>query len=274
MRINDATAHRQGMMEHHEDGPTTAINMSRRERALALVGGAALALAGAARRGWLGLGLGVAGGSLLLRGVTGRSLVMRLLGMNHAVISPSARVTVPHGQGIRVEDSILIERSANELYTFWRDFTNLAQFLPSVKSVEVYEGNRSHWMVEGPAGAPIQWDAEIINDVPNELIAWRTVAGSAVDHAGTVRFRPMPDGGATSVEVVFEYVPTGGPVGAAVARVFGRSPEQEVPEALARLRDLFSCPKRPTSEQDAAVEDVVEIASEESFPASDPPATY
>jgi len=261
-------------MEYHEQGPTTRINLKQDERVISLLGGAALALAGALKRGWLGLGLGLAGGGLLVRGATGRSMIMRLLGQNRAVVDPSARVAVPHEQGVRVEDSIVIDRSVSELYHFWRDFTHLAEFMPHVKSVEVYEGNRSHWVVEGPAGAPISWDAEIVNDIPNELIAWRTVSGSVVDHAGSVRFYATPDGGATLVRVVFEYAPAGGSLGATVARLFGRAPEQQVPEALRHLKELMEGGAQSRRDGDAADEDLVELSSDDSFPASDPPGYY
>lgn len=261
------------MMEYREQGPTTKINLQRHERLISMIGGAALALAGALKRGWLGLGLGVAGSGLIMRGATGQSMILKLLGKNRAIVGSSARVAVPHNQGVRVEDSIIINRSASELYEFWRDFTHLAQFMPHVKSVEVYEGNRSKWVVEGPAGAPVSWDAEIVNDIPNELIAWRTVSGSVVDHAGSVRFQPTPDGGSTRVEVTFEYAPTGGAVGAAIARLFGKAPEQQVPEALQRLEEIMhGTRKRRDGTQ--TNEDLVELSSDDSFPASDPPGYY
>jgi len=268
---NDTTLQESGVAHPREEGPTTRINMGKGERIASILGGAALALAAVAKRGRVGLGLAMAAGSLLVRGVTGSSLLMRLLGKNRALVSSTGAAAVPHEQGIRVEDSILIERSAGELYHFWRNFTNLPQFMPHLKSVEVYEGNRSHWTVEGPAGTTVQWDAEVINDQPNELIAWRTVEGSVVDHAGTVRFRPTPDGSATMVEVVFEYAPAGGAVGAAVVRLFGRAPEKQVRESLERLKAVFSGGASPADVLDT---DRVEQASEESFPASDPPAYY
>lgn len=261
-------------IEYREKGPTTRINLKRHERLISLLGGAALALAGAVRRGWLGLGLGLAGGGLLVRGATGESVILRLLGQNRAVVDSSARVAVPHEQGMRVEDSVVITRGVSELYNFWRDFTHLAQFMPHVKSVEVYEGNRSHWVVEGPAGAPISWDAEIVNDIPNELIAWRTVSGSVVDHAGSVRFDATPGGGGTLVRVVFEYAPAGGAVGASVARMFGRAPEQQVPDALQHLKELMEGAVHSHGDGEAADEDLVELSSDDSFPASDPPGYY
>lgn len=261
-------------IEYREKGPTTRINLKQHERRISMLGGAALALAGAIKRGWVGLGLGLAGGGLLVRGATGQSMILRLLGQNRAVVDSSARVAVPHEQGVRVEDSVIIERGVGELYNFWRDFTHLAQFMPHVKSVEVYEGNRSHWVVEGPAGAPISWDAEIVNDIPNELIAWRTVSGSVVDHAGSVRFDATPDGGATLVRVVFEYAPAGGAVGASVARMFGRAPEQQVPDALQHLKELMEGRAGSQRDGEAADEDLVELSSDDSFPASDPPGYY
>ena len=75
--------------------------------------------------------------------------------------------------GIRIQHAITINRPAQELYDFWRDFSNLPQIMDHLESVEVLDGNRSHWKVKGPAGSTVEWDAEIFNDVENELIAWR-----------------------------------------------------------------------------------------------------
>jgi len=115
-RANDTTVHESGVAHPREEGPTTRINMGKGERIASILGGAALALAAVAKRGRVGLGLAMAAGSLLVRGVTGSSLLMRLLGKNRALVSPTGAAAVPHEQGIRVEDSILIERSAGELY--------------------------------------------------------------------------------------------------------------------------------------------------------------
>ena len=71
---------------------------------------------------------------------------------------------------------------------------------------------RSCWIVKAPAGVRLEWDAEIINDMPNELIAWRSVAGSDVMHAGSVRFEPTA-GGACIVRVTLQYDPPGGELG-------------------------------------------------------------
>jgi uncharacterized membrane protein len=131
--------------------------------------------------------------------------------------------------------------------------------------VECTSGRRSHWVVKGPLGTTLEWDAEIINEVENHLIGWQSLPGADVDCAGSVRFEPLGDGRETEVCVLFRYDPPGGTVGAAIASALGADPEQAVAEDLERFKRQVESGRVPTK-------DDVQIASEESFPASDPPA--
>jgi uncharacterized membrane protein len=141
--------------------------------------------------------------------------------------------------------------------------------------------------MEGPAGQRVEWDAEIINEIPNELIAWRSLPGASVDNAGSVRFEHATAGRGTRVIVSLQYDPPAGQVGALVAKLFGRDPEREVDEEMHRLKNIIEAGEIPTSEgqptgrADERVQQVnqkvnkqekVHDASEASFPASDPPA--
>jgi uncharacterized membrane protein len=78
----------------------------------------------------------------------------------------------------------------DEVYSYWRDFTNFPRFMPHVKEVAPVAGDDSltHWKVDGPLGVDAEWEARITEDVPNEKIAWASVEGSRVENSGVVRF--------------------------------------------------------------------------------------
>jgi uncharacterized membrane protein len=109
--------------------------------------------------------------------------------------------------------------------------------MPNVESVTVQSDTRSHWVVKGPMGAKLEWDAVVINDKPNELIAWRT-EGARVESAGSVRFEPRPDG-STLVRVALQYSPPGGELAHMISTVFGEDPGVRIDEDLARLKEAM-----------------------------------
>ena len=140
-----------------------------------------------------------------------------------------------------------VDRPAAELYAYWRNFENLPQFMRHLESVRCDDGRRSHWVVRGPAGVSIEWDAEIINDEPNALIAWRSLGGADVDSAGSVRFLQAPGGRGTEVRVVLNYIPPAGRVGSAFAKLFGKAPEQTIREDLRRFKQFMESGEFPTA---------------------------
>jgi hypothetical protein len=85
----------------------------------------------------------------------------------------------------------------------------------------------------------VEWDATIIADVPGEVITWRSLEGSDVDHAGAVRFEEAPGGRGTIVKVNFQYNPPAGVIGAAVAKLFGEEPEQQLNDDLRRFKQVL-----------------------------------
>src|SRR3981189_258564 len=148
-------------------------------------------------------------------------------------------------------------------------------------SVKMVDDRKSHWVAVGPAGIRVEWYAEIINDVEDQLIAWRSLEGSDVDNAGSVSFRPAVDGDGTDVKVSLQYNPPAGELGAAVAKLFGQDPRKQIRNDLKCFKRLMeqgsadrrSQPSRLNGEtQKLWDRDKVTEASEESFPASDPPA--
>ncbi len=135
--------------------------------------------------------------------------------------------------------ALIIDRPPEELYRHWRDLSNLPQFMKHVKRIEAKDDRRSHWVAQGPAGSTVEWDAEMTDDRPNECIAWRSVEGSEIDHAGSVQFDPAPDGRGTVVTVNIQYRPPLGTVGAAVAAWFGKDPNQTVKMDLRRFKQVM-----------------------------------
>lgn len=149
---------------------------------------------------------------------------------------------------IRVRKSITINRPAEELYGFWRDFQNLVRFMKHVESVQVTGDKRSHWVAKGPAGKRVEWDAETIEERPNELIAWRSIEGSTVENSGSVRFEPATGGRGTVVRVELEYYPPAGLLGATVAKLLGEEPKGQLEEDLRRFKQLMEAGEIITTE--------------------------
>jgi uncharacterized membrane protein len=171
-----------------------------------------------------------------------------------------------------------------EVYRFWRDFANLPRFMKHLESVQVVDETRSHWVAKGPAGRRVEWDAVVHNEVENERIAWRSLPGSDVDNAGTVWFKDAPGDRGTEVRVELQYNPPGGALGAVFAWLWGEEPGVQIQDDLHRLKALLEAGEIVTTEGQPSGRErqtrragrqskfPVEVASEDSFPASDAPA--
>jgi uncharacterized membrane protein len=143
---------------------------------------------------------------------------------------------------------ITINRPPEEVYNFWRDFSNLPRFMEHLVSVSTSSDTRSHWVAKGPAGAQVEWDAEVVHEKAGELIAWRSVDGSQVQNAGTVRFEQAPGGRGTIVRVHMQYDPPGGALGRAAAKLFLQNPEKQMAVDLLRLKQFMETGEIPTTE--------------------------
>ena len=168
-------------------------NIHEAERVASAIGGGALAILGITKRGIGGWTLALLGGGLAWRSLTGHCPVYEAMGINTAS-DKNQRAGVQEGQGIKVEKSITINKTPRELYQFWSNLENLPRFMDHLESVRVLDNKTSHWIAKGPLGTTVEWDAEIINQKENELLAWRSVAGATVSNAGSVRFEKHPDG--------------------------------------------------------------------------------
>lgn len=203
-----------------------------------LITGGALVLMGLKQGSLRGALLALAGGGLALHGATGKKSLQETASQATGMNKP-----------IQVEKSATIfNKSPEELYKFWRNLENLPTFMKHLKSVQVIDQTRSHWVANAPLGESVEWDAEIVQDQENQLIAWASVEGADVENSGFVRFQPAPTGRGTEVKVVMEYVPPGGTIGAAIAKLFGEEPEQQIGDELRRFKMLMEAGEIATTE--------------------------
>jgi uncharacterized membrane protein len=256
-------------------------NVSDTERLASVIGGGTLVAYGVQKKSWAGAALAALGSTLAFRGLTGHCPVYQALGVTTNPAGRGRGASIPYELGVRVDASVTINRPREELYRFWRNLENLPRFMRHLESVKEIDNKHSHWVAKAPAGRSVQWKAEIINEAENERIGWRSLPGSDVDNAGSVHFKPAPEGHGTVVQVALQYNPPGGVVGAMFAKLFGEEPSQQIGEDLRRFKMLMETGEVPVETAKAATarasekgwhRDEVGQASEESFPASDPPS--
>ena len=230
---------------HKESVETKAggLNVGKGERIASTISGGALIGYALVSRSKHRILLGLFGAGLVYRGATGKCEAYRKLGINTAD-SDGSEIA----RDVHVKKSVTINRPAEELYSFWRSFENLPRFMPNLKSVNKIGDNTSHWVATTSVGKTVEWDAEIYNDIPNELIAWRSLPNAEVTHAGSVNFKPAPSGRGTYLEVTFNYNAPFGKASALVAKLFGLEPCQIVEQNLQRLKQLFEAGVIPTIE--------------------------
>ena len=195
------------------------------QRALAGAFGAGMAAYGYFRGGVRGFGMCAAGGALLARATTNEEIASLVKG------------------GIYVEETILVDAPAEEAYAYWRNLENLPQWMSHVREVRYLGADRYHWVVDGPAGKPVEWESELLNVIENQEMAWRSVPGSQVEHTGRVRFDTIGEG--TRVHVQLRYYPPAGVIGHVVAKAFGVDPQSELRDDLARMKTTIETGKPP-----------------------------
>ena len=159
---------------------------------------------------------------------------------------------MPGNRGVKVVRSCTVRKPAEELYRFWRSLENLTRIIKHPVSITTFSDTESHWKASAPGKSFVEWDAVIINDHPNELVAWRSKEGADIANAGSVRFEPAPGDEGTEVTVQLEYDPPGGKLAALLAKLTGEEPEQQVAEALRRFKALMEAGEIPTIEGQTA----------------------
>jgi uncharacterized membrane protein len=230
---------------HTESERDGRMNVANAERIVSVVAGASLLAFAATRRPAAAFAAATAGAGLIARGVSGRCPVYHAAHIDTREYD-TRRVLGGRG-GIHVAQSVLINRPVNEVYAFWRDLRNLPRFMSHLQEVTPLNGNASHWVAKGPAGTKVEWDAEIINEVENKVIGWRSLEGSDVVSAGSVNFRELPGRG-TELIVKLQYEPPAGRAGSWIASLFGEEPSQTIREDLRRLKAYLEAGEVPTVE--------------------------
>jgi uncharacterized membrane protein len=236
------------VLDQRSHSGRTAVNVSEDQRWIHLLGGVTLMGMGVMSRGAARVGLTLLGGGLVYTGLTGRSSVYRMLNVNTAVKTDSVNVSVPQQQGVHVTKTVTINRSPQELYAFWRNFENLPRIMRHLESVTMLDGNRSHWKAKAPISMTVEWDAEIVNEKPHEVIGWRSLQDAQIPNAGSVRFKPLEYGRGTEVKVELGYVPPAGKLGATVAKLLGEEPEVQIEDDLRRYKQLMEAGEIATTD--------------------------
>jgi hypothetical protein len=177
----------------------------------------------------------------------------------------------PFGYVRKFKRTVNVDRPAAEIYESWRSLKHIPQFVDNL-SVDALDETNSRWTLKLP-GTELSWDAEITVDRKNEMIGWRTLDGSAIANAGSIRFEPADGGRSTLVRVALQYNPPGGKAGAALAALLGGSPEDLVARALLKFKRYIEGGGVPAAEERLSrMAEEIDAASEDSFPASDAPA--
>lgn len=217
------------------------VNVSSSERWVSAIAGTALAVYGVSRRRFWGGAVALIGAGLAWRGATGHSDVYAAFGINRS----EKKTTL-------LEESVTVNRPADELYRFWRKLENLSSVFEHVLAVTEIDRRLSRWTAQAPAGATVEWDAEILADREGEVLAWRTREGSDVLHRGSVRFRTAGEGRGTVVAVSLEYEPPAGKAGVALAKLLGEDPAKQIKDDLRRFKQICEAGEVPTTEGQSA----------------------
>ena len=190
-------------------------------RWIAAAGGAVLGSYGLARRTPAGTALAVAGLALFARGISNMPL-KRLLGLGIGA------------QEVQLEKTININVPLETVFDVWTQYENFPYFMSHVLEVRALDQQRSHWVVKGPAGTRLEWNAVLTRYTPPTLLSWEAEPGAAVEHAGSVYFEPTDSG--TRVTVQMSYRPPAGALGHGLAVLLGSDPKQELDDDLMRMK--------------------------------------
>lgn len=238
VETRNAIAHRREQTAVELHGPTLGAvmkdsvaswgrdNWSPSQRAVGAAAGTAMFAAGYVKGGLRGFLLCALGGVLFARASANENVA-----------------TLVKGRGILVEKTIQVDAPLDQVFAYWRNLENMPQWMSHVREVRYLGGDRFHWVVDGPAGMPVEWDSELLNVVENREMTWRSVEGSQVHNTGRVRFEESGDG--TRIHVQLRYHPPGGVIGHAVAKAFGVDPRSEMDDDLARMKGAIETGQPP-----------------------------
>lgn len=207
------------------------INVGKSERIASLIGGALLTFYGLRKPNTIGLLLAAAGGAMLYRGATGYCPVNEAIGRDTAANEDIS---------IEITRTVTVNKPRSEVYQFWRQLENLPKFMEHLESVRQLGPKRSTWSARIPGGiGTIDWDADVVQEVENELIAWKSLPAADIDNAGEVRFSDDPSGKETIVQVAISYRPPAGAMGGMAAKLLNPMLKNMVQEDIRRFKRLM-----------------------------------
>jgi uncharacterized membrane protein/gas vesicle protein len=195
-------------------------------RAIAALGGGALGYYGLTKRrsSPAGVALTALGAALMARGLINMPF-KRMVGADTQKLP------------IHLDNSIHVAAPRETVYNLWSNYENFPHFMSNIQKVQDLGNGRSHWVVNGPAGTVIEWDAVLTESKFPEVLAWKTEPNSPVQHQGKVRFDPENSG--TRVQVQMDYAPPAGVIGHAVAALFNGDPKKQMDEDLMRMKTFI-----------------------------------
>ena len=194
-------------------------------RLVASGAGLGLGAYGLARRGAFGAASATPGGALLLRATVNRP-ASKLFGATEQ-------------SAVTLQKTITVDAPVSEVFALWSDVESFPRFMDHVREVHASrDGRRSRWTLQGPGGTRLSWDAEVTRYEKNRAFAWRTLPGSAVEHAGTVELEPRSQG-RTRIHVRMWYRPPAGALGHAVASLLGADAKRALDDDLVRMKSLL-----------------------------------
>lgn len=225
----------------------TNVNMHQLERKASTILGGILLFQSFARRS-PSLGEKALAAVLLYRGISGHSFLYQALGMSTASKAERQKA----GDAPEVERSITIEKPANDLYRFWREPQHLSQIMGAFAEVTEGSGGQTHWAVQGPFNRRIEWDSQIVEDRPGEMIRWKSLDGARIPNEGIVRFRSAPRDWGTEVTLRMRFNPPGGALGNKIVKQLSFAPRMMVEKALRRFKSLAETGEFPTLKRNPA----------------------
>ena len=215
-------------------------NVGNNERLVMLLAGAAL-LGYAWKKNSTGIGLTAAG--LLARGATGYCPVYGAAGIDRS----DTKRALSGDRGVHIRESVTIAAPPDQIYRFWRQLDRLPEVMPHLERVEQLDTKRSRWTAKAFDQVPLSWNAEIINEVPFEVIGWKTLPGESIQNAGSVTFKPVPGSGGTEVKVHLQYAAPGGKAASWLAKMAGEDPARLTREGLLALKRRIEAQSQATS---------------------------
>jgi uncharacterized membrane protein len=243
---SDAGPEDGGAEDARHAGPDVNVGVFERGASVTM-GTALLALALSQRRKPGAFAFGLAGAYLAWRGATGHCALYEALDTGTAEDPDDERLDAGGHDDVSIEAAATIARPPDEVYAFFRRLENAPRFMAFIESVQETGATRSRWVARAPTGQTLDWEAEILEDIPGQLIAWRSDPRALVHHAGAVRFRPAPGGRGTEVRLGVEYDPPGSAIGRSIAALFGSATEYRVDEDLRRLKQILEAGETATT---------------------------